>query len=84
MKKIIFCLFALFCGAGFVWSGNAVAYVSTTGSDANDGTFSRPYRTIRKALEDGGKYHFRHQGSLVGSPPYGEAADLCGILYIAE
>ena len=52
MKKIIFCLFALFCGAGFVWSGNAVAYVSTTGSDANDGTFSRPYRTIRKALEE--------------------------------
>ena len=67
MKKIIFCLFALFCGAGFVWSGNAVAYVSTTGSDTNDGSFSRPYRTIRKALEEtsadatlvirGGDYH---------------------------
>lgn len=52
MKKMILCLLALLGCAGFAMGEGSVAYVSTAGDDANDGSISRPYRTIRKALEE--------------------------------
>ena len=52
MKKRIFGLLALLACAGFAMGESSVAYVSVAGDDANDGSLSRPYRTIRKALEE--------------------------------